>query len=127
MKLRDLVRELGEVAAPGDLDREITGLADDSRRVSPGGLFVAVKGTQSDGHQYLSQAVSAGAGALVVEAGCVPAGTRDALGVPVIEVRDSRHVLGVLASRFHGDPSRRSPAPWRSRPACGGPTSAAPW
>ena len=107
MRLRDLVRALGEAAAHGDLDREITGLTDDSRRVSPGGLFVAVKGTQSDGHRYLNQALSAGAGAVVVEAGCVPAGTLDSLGVPVIEVRDSRHVLGVLASRFHGDPSRR--------------------
>jgi UDP-N-acetylmuramoyl-L-alanyl-D-glutamate--2,6-diaminopimelate ligase len=91
----------------GDLDREITALTDDSRRVSPGGLFVAVKGTQADGHRYLNQAVSAGAGALVVEAGCAPAGTLDALGVPVIEVRDSRHVLGVLASRLLGDPSHR--------------------
>jgi UDP-N-acetylmuramoyl-L-alanyl-D-glutamate--2,6-diaminopimelate ligase len=95
------------MVAHGDLDREITGLTDDSRRVSPGGLFVAVKGTQSDGHRYLNQAVSAGAGALVVEAGHVPANALDALGVPVIEVRDSRHVLGVLASRFHGDPSQR--------------------
>ena len=107
MRLRDLVKPLGEVAARGDLDREITGVTDDSRQVSSGGLFVAVKGTQSDGHRYLNQAVSAGAGALVVEAGCVPAGTLDVLNVPVIEVRDSRHVLGVLASRFHGDPSRR--------------------
>ena len=107
MRLRDLVRPLGEVVVHGDLDREITGLTDDSRRVSQGGLFVAVKGTQSDGHRYLSQAVSAGAGALVVEAGCVPAGMLDSLGVPVIEVRDSRHVLGVLASRLLGDPSHR--------------------
>jgi len=107
MRLRDLVKPLGGVTAHGDLDREVTGLTDDSRRVSPGGLFVAVKGTQSDGHRYLNQALSAGAGALVVEAGCVPADTLDSLGVPVIEVRDSRHVLGVLASRFHGDPSRR--------------------
>ena len=107
MRLRDLVRPLGEVVVHGDPDREITGLTDDSRRVSQGGLFVAVKGTQSDGHRYLGQAVSAGAGALVVEAGCVPAGTLESLGVPVIEVRDSRHVLGVLASRLLGDPSQR--------------------
>jgi UDP-N-acetylmuramoyl-L-alanyl-D-glutamate--2,6-diaminopimelate ligase len=107
MRLRDLVRPLGEVVVHGDLDREITELTDDSRRVSSGGLFVAVKGTQSDGHRYLGQAVSAGAGALVVEAGCAPAGTLESLGVPVIEVRDSRHVLGVLASRLLGDPSHR--------------------
>jgi len=107
MRLRDLVRPLGGVVVHGDLDREITGLTDDSRQVSQGGLFVAVKGVQSDGHRYLNQAVSSGAEALVVEAGRVPAATLDALGVPVIEVRDSRHVLGVLAGRFHGDPSHR--------------------
>jgi UDP-N-acetylmuramoyl-L-alanyl-D-glutamate--2,6-diaminopimelate ligase len=101
------VSPLDVVTTHGDLDREIAGVTDDSRRVSPGGLFVAVKGTQSDGHRYLGQAVAAGAGAVVVDAGCVPAGALDALGVPVVEVRDSRHALGVLAGRFQGDPSRR--------------------
>ncbi len=107
MRLRDVARPLGEVVAHGDLDREITGVTDNSQRVPQGGLFVAVKGTQSDGHRYLGQAVSAGAGALVVELGCASSGTLDALGVPIIEVRDSRHALGVLASRFLGDPSQR--------------------
>jgi len=107
MRLRELVAPLGEAITHGDLDREVTGLTDDSRRVSTGALFVAVKGVQSDGHRYLGQAVAAGAGALVVESGRVPADTLGSVGVPVIEVRDSRHVLGVLASRFYGDPSAR--------------------
>jgi UDP-N-acetylmuramoyl-L-alanyl-D-glutamate--2,6-diaminopimelate ligase len=91
----------------GSLDREITGLTDDSRRVSPGGLFVAVKGVQSDGHRFLAQAVAAGAGAIVVETGRVSGEMLASIGVPVIQVGDSHRALGFLASRFHGDPSRR--------------------
>lgn len=91
----------------GSLDREITGLTDDSRQVSPGGLFVAVKGTQSDGHRFLAQAVAAGAGAIVVETGRVSGETLASIAVPVIQVGDSRRALGLLASRFHGGPSRR--------------------
>src|SRR5437899_1687698 len=107
MKLRECADALDGVRMQGSLDREITGLTDDSRRVSPGGLFVAVKGTQSDGHRFLAQAVAAGAGAIVVETGRVPAETLASIGVPVIQVGDSRRALGLLASRFHGDPSRR--------------------
>src|SRR5207302_285413 len=64
MRLRECADVLDGVMMQGSLDREITGLTDDSRRVSPGGLFVAVKGTQSDGHRFLAQAVAAGAGAI---------------------------------------------------------------
>ncbi|HZC67492.1 MAG TPA: Mur ligase domain-containing protein, partial [Nitrospirales bacterium] len=71
MRLRECADVLDGVTMQDSLDREITGLTDDSRRVSPGGLFVAVKGTQSDGHRFLAQAVAAGAGAIVVETGRV--------------------------------------------------------
>src|SRR5438128_1523328 len=107
MRLRECADALDGVRMQGSLDREITGLTDDSRRVSPGGLFVAVKGTQSDGHRFLAQAVAAGAGAIVVEKGQVSAETLASLGVPVIQVGDSRRALGLLASRFYGEPSRR--------------------
>ena len=107
MRLRECTDVLNGVTMQGSLDREITGLADDSRQVSPGGLFVAVKGTQSDGHCFLAQAVAAGAGAIVVETGRVSGETLASIGVPVIQVDDSRRALGLLASRFHGGPSRR--------------------
>ncbi len=107
MRLREFGDVLDVVTMRGSLDREITGLTDDSRRVSPGWLFVAVKGTQSDGHRFLAQAVAAGAGAIVVEKGRVSGETLASIGVPVIQVGDSRRALGLLASRFYGDPSRR--------------------
>src|SRR3989475_8925496 len=107
MRLREWADALDGGGMHGVLDREVVGRTDDSRRVSPGGLFVAVKGTQSDGHRFLAQAVAAGAGAIVVETGRVPAETLASIGVPVIQVGDSRRALGFLASRFYGDPSRR--------------------
>ena len=107
MRLRECGNVLDGMTVRGSLDREITGLTDDSRRVSPGWLFVAVKGTQSDGHRFLAQAVAAGAGAIVVETGRVSGETLASIGIPVIQVGDSRRALGLLASRFYGDPSRR--------------------
>src|SRR3989442_10454663 len=107
MRLRECGDVLDGVTMRGSLDREVTGLTDDSRRVSPGWLFVAVKGTQSDGHRFLAQAVAAGAGAIVVETGRVSGETMASNGIPLVQVGDSRRALGLLASRFYGDPSRR--------------------
>src|SRR5207245_10129050 len=105
MRLRECGDVLDGVTVRGSLDREITGLTDDSRRVSPGWLFVAVKGTQSDGHRFLAQAVAAGAGAIVVETGRVSGETLAAIGIPVIPVGDSRRALGPPGSRLVGGPA----------------------
>ena len=106
MKLLELVGPLKVVTVRGNWEQDITGLTDDSRQVRAGSLFVAVRGVQADGHRFLEQAVGAGAAAVVIEAGRVPCEVLDTLGVPVIEVSSSRQFLGVLAGRFHGDPSR---------------------
>src|SRR5207245_9515046 len=90
MRLRECADALDGVRMQGSLDREITGLTDDSRRVSPGWLFVAVKGTQSDGHRFLAQAVAAGTGAIVVEAGRVCGETVAADGIPRVQGGESR-------------------------------------
>ena len=90
---------LGEVLGGGTADVEITGLAYDSRRVTPGTLFFAVPGFQLDGHHFAREAVARGAGALVVER---PLG----LGVPEVVVDSVRATMGPAAARFYGDPSR---------------------
>jgi len=77
---------------------EITGLAYDSRTVTPGSLFFCVKGFQSDGHDFAAQALARGAAALVVER---PLG----LGVPEVLVSSARAAMGPAAVRFYGDPS----------------------
>src|SRR5688572_4907953 len=82
-------------------DPDITAITEDSRRVTPGTLFVAITGTAEDGHAYAADAIARGAVAIVAE--------RDD-GIPAGAVRvavpDSRAALAVLAARFHGEPAR---------------------
>jgi UDP-N-acetylmuramoyl-L-alanyl-D-glutamate--2,6-diaminopimelate ligase len=109
MTLAELIAPLSVLEQQGRLDVEVTGLTDDSRAVKPGCLFVAVKGGKADGHAFLRQAVAAGASGLVVQErpAASPEAGAPVLPVPVIRVQDSRRALGLLAGRFHGDPSSR--------------------
>jgi UDP-N-acetylmuramoyl-L-alanyl-D-glutamate--2,6-diaminopimelate ligase len=79
----------------------VTGIAYDSRRVRPGDLFVALSGGSTDGHRYIAQAVQAGA---VAVAGQQPL---ENLGVPYLQVQDSRTALAYLSAAFYGFPARR--------------------
>ena len=78
-----------------------TALTDDSRAVVPGSVFVAVRGVQSDGHRFIPAAIAKGAAVVVAEE--VPADASD--DVLWVCVPDSRKALGLLASRWYGDPS----------------------
>ncbi|HUI45324.1 MAG TPA: UDP-N-acetylmuramoyl-L-alanyl-D-glutamate--2,6-diaminopimelate ligase [Nitrospirota bacterium] len=105
MKLRDLLKALGNTAPLSDAvqESEVTGIAHDSRKVVPGSLFVAVRGFNSDGHQFIPQAVKQGAVAVVAEA----ANPATAPDVPIILVPDTRKALAALAAFFYGHPSRQ--------------------
>ncbi|HXH86221.1 MAG TPA: UDP-N-acetylmuramyl-tripeptide synthetase, partial [Nitrospira sp.] len=81
------------------LDRLVTAVTDDSRAVEAGSLFVAVQGERVDGHAFVSQAVQAGAIAIVAQGSVEPE------SIPLVRVADSRKALGLIASRFYGDPS----------------------
>jgi UDP-N-acetylmuramoyl-L-alanyl-D-glutamate--2,6-diaminopimelate ligase len=95
MRLSTLVE--GFQVTPAGADPEIAGVTEDSRRVRPGMLFVAVPGTLLDGHAYIADAVSRGAAAVIAErTGAIP------LGVPVVRVPSSRDALAIAAARFYG-------------------------
>jgi len=85
----------------GDVNRPVHAITDDSRAVTGGSVFVAVKGERVDGHGFVDQAIKAGAVAVVAQAP-MASGT-----LPFVLVADSRKALGLLGSRFHGDPSAR--------------------
>ena len=103
MTLDDLISpiqgRLGVLERSGNQQVRITGLTDDSRTVEPGSLFVAVQGERVDGHDFVDRVLAAGAAALVVGR-VVSAGS-----TPTIRVQDSRAALGMIGSRFYGDPS----------------------
>ena len=101
MRLHSLLRNISELDI-GDLtDLEIKALTADSRQVVPGAMFVAVRGMVSDGHDYLPEAVSRGATALLGEE------PDPSLRVPYLRVRDSRECLAHLAAAWYGNPARK--------------------
>ncbi len=114
--MQDLIAPLEDRLAildrRGDLGVNIVHITDDSRRIQTGSLFVALRGGQVDGHEFIAKAVSGGAAGLVVQrdlADCVP-GTSPVRGipaVPAVRVADTRRALGLLAARLYGDPSAR--------------------
>ena len=83
----------------GALNVLVTNITDDSRKVSTGSLFVAVKGEQVNGHQFIPSAMKAGMTALVAQ------DVVKGVVVPYVRVEDSRKALGLLGGRFYGDPS----------------------
>jgi len=107
MQLRHLLKNIPEapLGITGTVaDLTIAGLAYDSRKVLPGWLFIAVRGTHTDGHRYISSAFQQGALAVVGEE---PAPAELAPGTAYIQVRDSRRDLAWLADAFYEHPSQR--------------------
>ena len=82
---------------------EITGIASDSRQVKPGDLFVALRGLEYDGHQFIPAALARGARALMVE----EVATIPEVDLPLVVVPDSRRALAHLAAAWYRFPSRR--------------------
>jgi UDP-N-acetylmuramoyl-L-alanyl-D-glutamate--2,6-diaminopimelate ligase len=85
------------------MNAEVKGICFDSRKVQPGFLFIAIKGTLSDGHAFIEKAVSLGAIGVVAEN--LPAHISDK--VTYVTVKDSAKALGVIASNFYGNPSSK--------------------
>jgi UDP-N-acetylmuramoyl-L-alanyl-D-glutamate--2,6-diaminopimelate ligase len=102
VKLRELLSAVAPLEVAGDPEAEILGVRADSRRVRKGDLFVAARGDCADGHEFIPEAVAAGAVAVVCERrGAAPQ------GAAVVRVADSRLALARLAAAFHGHPSSR--------------------
>lgn len=104
MKLSRLLRDVNGGDLCGKPEREITGICSDSRRVGQGSLFVAIPGFQSDGHQYIRQAMEQGACAVVAQHApdCpVPE------NVTLILVDDARKALAQLAAEWYDHPERQ--------------------
>lgn len=104
MQLEVLLENTAILSSGGRLSTEVESLTCDSRQVTSGTLFFALRGSRTDGHQYIKQAVAAGAAAIVLEdPGCAPD------TVPWVQVADGRVSMAHLAARFYGYPTRELP------------------
>ncbi len=101
MTIRELIAGIKTVAVVGNQDREVTDIQLDSRKVTGGCLFVAMRGTTVDGHQFISNAQELGAAAVLCEV--LPADQSES--VTYVQVPDCEDVVGLVATRFFGDPS----------------------
>ncbi|MGL4410694.1 MAG: UDP-N-acetylmuramoyl-L-alanyl-D-glutamate--2,6-diaminopimelate ligase [Bacteroidales bacterium] len=99
--IKELIARLNVKEIFGNSSVEVSNIESDSRKVTSGSLFVAVRGSASDGHDYINTAVEAGALAIVCES--MP--SEPAKDVTFIVVEDSAYALGVIASAWFGYPS----------------------
>ena len=101
MILRELISGLKARGVRGDLDTDILGLAYDSRQVSAGDLFFAIRGTRLDGNRFMPRAIAKGAVAVVSALDPV-----QAVALPWIQVVDERAAMAAIAANFYGHPTK---------------------
>ncbi len=104
MDTKKLFSILPGASLSGALKKPLTLLTDDSRKVIPGCCYVAVKGTQFDGHSAIDGAIAAGAAAIVAESPASEAA--QAAGTLWVQVKDTHLADGLLMSAWHGKPSK---------------------
>jgi UDP-N-acetylmuramoyl-L-alanyl-D-glutamate--2,6-diaminopimelate ligase len=102
-ELKDIVYKVSLTSSYGNMNVDVTGVSFDSRKVKPGHLFVAVKGTLSDGHEYIKKAIDLGAVAIVCEK--LPETINEK--IVYVTVKSSAQALGIISSNFSGNPSEK--------------------
>ncbi|MDD6553880.1 MAG: UDP-N-acetylmuramoyl-L-alanyl-D-glutamate--2,6-diaminopimelate ligase [Prevotellaceae bacterium] len=102
MKLKELLKNIQPEQILGSDDIEITGVNIDSRKIQDGHLFVAMRGTQVDGHKFIPKAIAQGAKAIL----CEDMPEEKADGVTYVQVKSTEDAVGKVATLFYGDPSR---------------------
>ena len=110
MRLDRIIRNTGGIFTAGDSAAEIDSICCDSRKVTRGSLFVAVKGFAADGHEYISRAIGKGARAVVYEDQELTDFQTSAMaleGVALIKVESSRKALAIMAANFYDNPSEK--------------------
>ncbi|MFH6981986.1 UDP-N-acetylmuramoyl-L-alanyl-D-glutamate--2,6-diaminopimelate ligase [Marinoscillum luteum] len=101
--LKDILYGVSLTELHGDREREISSLAFDSRRVKMGGLFIAIKGLNVDGHDYIETAIDLGAVAILCES--LPEKRKKS--ITYVQVDNSAAAMGIVAANFHDNPSRK--------------------
>jgi len=102
MQLKQLIQDLAASSVEGPLDREVAGITYDSRRVTPGMLFVAIPGQHADGHEFIETAIERGATAVICERNGMVFNR-----VTKIKVADAREALARAAMTYYQHPSAK--------------------
>jgi UDP-N-acetylmuramoyl-L-alanyl-D-glutamate--2,6-diaminopimelate ligase len=101
--LKDILYKVNIRAVNGDTAVAVKDLQTDSRKVTPGSCFIAIKGTVTDGHDFISKAVENGATSVVAEN--IPSNTAE--GVTYVEVENTALAAGMMSHQYYGEPSTK--------------------
>lgn len=101
--LKDILYKVSLVSTHGSMDASVGHITFDSRTVTKGSTFVAISGTQVDGHQFIPQAIDKGAIAIISE--ILP--QTENKGVTYVQVANSHKALGIMAANFYDNPSEK--------------------
>ena len=103
MRLSELLKYVKPLCVIGDEQIDITGVNIDSRKIEKGHLFVAMKGTQTDGHKFIPKALELGASAVL----CEDIPVEKVKGITYIQVASTESAVGPVATVFFGEPSQK--------------------
>ena len=100
MKLQDLIKHIHNASITNNSNPTITSIEMDSRKVTPGCLFICIKGFTVDGHDFVAKAIDNGAVAILSE-------KELNVSVPVVKVNDTKRAMAILADTFYQQPSHK--------------------
>ena len=102
MILQEIISRISPIEVIGTTAINVTGVNIDSRSIGKGHLFIAIRGTQMDGHRFIPNAIEAGACAILCEEIAEPVD-----GVTYIKVKSTEDVAGIVATTFYGNPTQK--------------------
>ena len=106
MRLSELLKYVEPITIVGNSDVDITGVNIDSRKIEKGHLFVAIKGTQTDGHRFIPKALELGAVAVLCEDLPKSVAEQGGEGITYVQVASTEGAVGPVATVFYGEPSQ---------------------
>ena len=107
MILKNTLVGLDGLKAKGSLDIDITGIESNCDNIQKGNMFVAIKGSEVDGHDYISKAIENGATAIMVEEGCDLKKIKLQEDTTLVMAPNTRHALAITSSNFYDNPSKK--------------------
>ena len=107
MELKKVLAGLEGLKAKGTLDIDIKGIESNSKNIKPGYMFFAIKGFNTDGHDYINNAIEAGANVIMVQEGCDLKSIKLKPDTTLVMYKDTREALAKCSCNYYGNPSRK--------------------
>lgn len=107
MYLKEILLGIEGIKAKGDLELDVPSITNDSRKVEKDSMFIAIKGFETDGHEYLKDVIEKGAKVVMVQEGSDIKDIIKIEGITIIMVPDTRKALAKASCNFYGNPSKK--------------------